>query len=109
MRVPTTTHDLSIDVRQRSDGTHLCLMGRFDVRTRPALDDAIDQADRHDIVMDLAELTFMDGAGWLALMALEHRVHDWGGQLSVVNVPWRIRKIFEATDTEYLLAEPVAR
>jgi len=109
MRVPTTIEALSIDVRDGSDGAHLRLTGRFDALTRPALDDAIDQARRRDIVMDLGELTFMDGAGWLALMALEHRVHDWGKRLSVVNVPWRIRKIFEVTHTEYLLAERVGR
>ena len=61
-----------------------------------------------NVVMDLDGLTFMDGAAWLAVMAWEHRVRDWGRDLRVVNVPGRIRRIFELTETEYLLAEAVA-
>jgi hypothetical protein len=38
-------------------------------------------------------------------MAFERRVRDWGGAFRVVNVRGRIRKIFELTQTEYLLAE----
>ena len=75
----------------------------------PAFDGVIRKVARRDIVMDLGGLTFMDGAAWLAVMALEHRVRDWGSRLRVVNVRGRIRKIFELTETEYLLAEPVSR
>jgi anti-anti-sigma factor len=100
---------LSIRVRDRSDAMVLRLAGRFDMLALPAFDGAIRKVARRDIVMDLGGLTFMDGAAWLAVMAFEHRVRDWGSRLRVVNVRGRIRKIFELTETEYLLAEPVSR
>jgi hypothetical protein len=49
----------------------------------------------------------MDGAAWLAIMAYEHRVHDWGMKFRLVRVPPAIRRIFELTATEYLLSEGV--
>ena len=47
------------------------------------------------------------GAAWLAIMAYEHRVHDWGMKFRLVHVPAAIRRIFELTATEYLLSEAV--
>ena len=71
------------------------------------LDDAIAVIRRRDVVLDLEAVTFMDGAAWLAVMAWEHRVRDWGKDFRLVNVRGRIRKIFEVTETEYLLSEVV--
>ncbi len=73
----------------------------------PALDDAIGEIKRRDVVLDLGGVTFMDSAAWLAVMAYEHRVHDWGMKFRLVNAPDHIRRIFELTATEYLLTEPV--
>jgi anti-anti-sigma factor len=98
---------LSISVRDRSDARHLRLAGRFDVVTSSALDREVDSGWPRDVVLDLGALTFMDGAGWLAVMALQQRVRDRGKNLRVVNVPERIRMIFEVTETAYLLTEPV--
>jgi hypothetical protein len=52
-------------------------------------------------------VTFMDSAAWLAIMAYEHRVHDWGMKFRLVHVPANIRRIFEVTGTEYLFSEAV--
>ena len=108
MRVPEEA-PFSIRVQDRSGTTHLCLSGRFDAVALPALDQAMGRGRDRDVVIDLDGLTFMDGAAWLAVMAFEHRVRDWGRNLRVVNVRGRIRKIFELTETEYMLAEPVSR
>ena len=108
MRV-SQDQDFSIRVGSCSGAAHLRLSGRFDAVALPALDAAMDQARDRDVLLDLGGLTFMDGAAWLAVMAFEHRVRDWGSSLWVVNVRGRIRKIFELTETEYLLAEPVTR
>lgn len=108
MRV-SQDESFSIRVGERSGAAHLRLRGRFDVVALPALDDVMSRARDRDVLMDLDGLTFMDGAAWLAVMAFEHRVRDWGRDFRVVNVRGRIRKIFELTETEYLLAEPVSR
>ena len=108
MRIPQEA-PFSIRVEHRAGAAHLCLSGRFDAVALPALDQVMGPSRDRDVVIDLEELTFMDGAAWLAVMAFEHRVRDWGSTLRVVNVRGRIRKIFELTETEYLLAEPVSR
>lgn len=105
MRVPAES--FSVRVEDAEGAAHLRLTGRFDVSALPALDDTIGKAQRRDVVMDLDGLTFMDGAAWLAVMAWEHRVRDWGKNFRLVNVRGRIRKIFEVTETEYLLSEVV--
>ncbi len=89
------------------DVAHLRLTGRFDAGAVPQLDDAIAQAHPRDIVLDLGELSFMDGAAWLAVMSYEHRVRAWGRSLHLVNVFGEIRRIFESTETEYLLTRTV--
>ena len=38
----------------------------------------------------------MDGAAWLAIMAYEHRVHDWGMKFRLVHVPAAIRRQLRA-------------
>jgi anti-anti-sigma factor len=86
---------------------HLRLSGRFDIVAIPTLDDAIGEIRRRDVVLDLEAVTFMDSAAWLAVMAYEHRVHDWGMKFRLVRAPAHIRRIFELTATEYLLTEPV--
>jgi anti-anti-sigma factor len=104
MRVPS---EFSVRVEDAGEAAHLRLTGRFDASSLPALDDTIGDTRRRNVVMDLDGLTFMDGAAWLAVMAWEHRVRDWGKDFRLVNVRGRIRKIFEVTETEYLLSEVV--
>ena len=55
--------------------------------------------------MDLGDVTFMDGAAWLAVMDFEHRAHDWGKEVRLINTPSHVRRIFELTATEYLLSD----
>ncbi len=104
MRVPSDGFSLRVEDSNGS-GLHLHLSGRFDALALPALADAIGTARGRDVVLDLQELTFMDWPAWLAVMHCEHLVQDWGRNLRLVNVDGRIRKVFERTETEYLLAQ----
>lgn len=97
----------SVRVDDSNGATHLRLSGRFDASALPALEDAIDAVPHRDVVLDLAALTFMDGAAWIAVTRLENRVRDWGNDLRLVNARGRIRTIFELTGTEHLLSEAV--
>ena len=85
--------------------THLRLTGRFDSAAIPYLDDKIADARGRDVVLDLSGLTYMDGAAWIAVMSYEHRVRDTGNDYWLENAFGSIRKIFESTETEYLLSE----
>ncbi len=98
-----------VHIESSSDVAHVHLTGRFDAVAVPKLDDAIAEARPRHVVLDLGELTFMDGAAWLAVMSYEHRVRAWGRSLRLVNAFGAIRRIFESTETEYLLTRPVTR
>lgn len=105
MRVPTDTFAVSV---KRSTGTaNLRLTGRFDEAAVASLDATIGVARDRDVVMDLAGITSMNGAGWLGVLAYERRVHDWGKEFRLEKAPEHVRRIFELTVTEHLLAEPV--
>jgi len=103
--IRVTSEFFSVRVEDSMDAVHLMLDGRFDAEAVPALDDAISTAWHRDVVLDLDGLTFMNGAAWLAVMACEHRVHDWGRNLRVANAGEDIRIIFQVTETDYLLSE----
>jgi anti-anti-sigma factor len=109
-RLSVHVHDtdpFSVGVEDSNGATHLRLSGRFDASALPALDDALSGVPHRDVVLDLAALTFMDGAAWIAVTRLENRVQDWGKDLRLVNARGRIRTIFERTGTEHLLSEAV--
>lgn len=101
------TNVFSVELERLNGAAHLRLIGRLDSAAVPALDDAIGEIRRRDVVLDLGAVTFIDSAAWLALMAYEHRVHAWGMKFRLVNAPDHIRRIFELTATEYLLSEAV--
>ncbi|MGH2635361.1 MAG: STAS domain-containing protein [Actinomycetota bacterium] len=107
MRVPSEL--FSVRAGDSNGCAHLRLTGRFDSAAIPALDLAIGDVHGRDVTLDLRGITFMDGAAWLAVMACEHRVQDWGNSFRLENAHGRIRKIFELTETEYLLSEVVSR
>ena len=103
----TLSDTFSVELERLNGAAHLRLAGRFDVAATHVLDEAIAVIRRRDVILDLEAVTFMDGAAWLAIMAYEHRVHDWGMKFRLAHVPAAIRRIFEVTGTEHLLSEPV--
>jgi anti-anti-sigma regulatory factor len=38
-------------------------------------------------------------------MDFEHRAHDWGKELRLVNTPAPVRRIFELTASDHLIAD----
>jgi anti-anti-sigma factor len=103
MQVPPEA--FSVRVEPCNGAAHLRLSGRFDVVAVRAFDDLIGVTQKLDVVMDLRDVTFMDGAAWLAVMDFEHRAHDWGKEVRLIETPSHVRRIFELTATEYLLSD----
>jgi anti-anti-sigma factor len=103
MLVPSEA--FSVRIESSNGAAHLCLSGPFDVAAVRALDELIGVTQRLDVVMDLGDVTFMDGAAWLAVMDFEHRAHDWGKEVRLINTPSQVRRIFGLTATEYLLSD----
>lgn len=105
MRVHSDT--FTFRVTRSTSTARLRLAGRFDAAAVAALDALIGVLRHRDVTMDLEGITFMDSAGWLGMLAYERRVHDWGKEVRLENVPEHVRRIFELTATERLLAEAV--
>ena len=105
MRVPSDCFTVRV---KRSTGTvRLRLKGRFDEAAVETLDALIGVVRDRDVTMDLGGITSMDGAGWLGVMAYESRVRDWDKEFRLENAPAHVRRIFELTSTDHLLAEAV--
>ena len=66
MLVPSEV--FSVRVVSSNGAAHLRLSGRFDLAAVSSLDELIGETQRLDVVMDLGDVTFMDGAAWLAVM-----------------------------------------
>jgi anti-anti-sigma factor len=103
----TLSDTFSVELERSNGASHLRLAGSFDVAATLVLDEAIAVIHRRDVILNLEAVTFMDSAAWLAIMAYEHRVHEWGMKFRLAHVPANIRRIFEVTSTEYLLSEAV--
>lgn len=103
MRVPSNRFSVRV---QHSNGiSRLRLAGRFDSEAVRELDRLIEETEHYDVQMDLRNVTSFDVAAWLAVMGFEHRAHDRGKELHLVNTPSSIRWVFELTATEHLLTE----
>jgi anti-anti-sigma factor len=65
-------------------------------------------ADCHptdSIVIDCAELRFIDSSGLRVLVYAEKQQAEAGGSLELVNVGDRVRRVLEITGLDYLVAE----
>lgn len=79
--------------------------GELDLATAPALESAlIDVIERgaRSLVLDVADLTFMDACGLRVLIAASNRVHSDGGTLSLRAVPKRVRWLLEFAGLTHL-------
>ena len=61
MRVPSES--LSVLVRESNDALQLFLGGWFDAAAVPALYRAVARSGSRDVVLDVEDLEFIDGAG----------------------------------------------
>ncbi|MHB8146284.1 MAG: STAS domain-containing protein [Vulcanimicrobiaceae bacterium] len=83
-------HDeLSIDIKTENDGDALVysLRGSLDLATSPSVRAALTQAaanGKHEIVVDLTQVEFLDSTGLGALIGAHRRAIESGGTLRLV-------------------------
>jgi anti-sigma B factor antagonist len=88
--------------RERPPGDAVVLhqTGDLDAYTAPELrarlHEATDGRARH-VVVDLADVTFIDSAGLGALVGAHRRMQEGGGRLSIVRPPPLVARAFELT------------
>jgi anti-anti-sigma regulatory factor len=90
MRVPS--EDFSVLIEESNGAVHLTLGGWLDSEAAPTLLAAVTRARPRDVILDIHSLESIDGAGWLGVIACEHRVASWDGRLRIDN---GIRKILD--------------
>lgn len=103
-------HDaLTVDIKPEHDGDAIVytLKGSLDFETAPSLRAAlIEAADegKHDIVVDLMHLEFLDSSGLGALIGAHKRALENGGRVRLIVTPGPIERLFEITGLMNVLA-----
>jgi anti-sigma B factor antagonist len=91
---------LDIEVQTSEQRTLVTLSGELDASTASSLYDKLSELevqDAHNVVLDLAKVTFMDSTG-LAVIVTEHkRLRHSDGTLTIFSPPSSVRRLFEIT------------
>jgi anti-sigma B factor antagonist len=97
---------LEIEVQNSEERTLVTLSGELDASTAAGLYDTLAEleiVDAHNVVLDLAKVTFMDSTG-LAVIVTEHkRLAHSDGRLTIFSPPSSVRRLFEITGLTTLL------
>ena len=94
---------LSVVVEKHDNQTVVRLRGELDIATAPAFADAVSEANS-EIVVDLADLEFLDASGLDALARARARAERHGYRLVVINVHPLTQRMFQLTGLDYLLS-----
>jgi anti-sigma B factor antagonist len=97
------TPQLSIVVEQHGQRTIVRLAGELDIVTAPELENALRSANS-EIIVDLADLTFVDASGLRVLASAGTREERRGDRLVVVNANPLAQRMFELTGLDHLLS-----
>ncbi len=101
-----------LKLRETSTGTDACRLevgGELDIATVNQFRTAIGRlmgTGCREIVVDLAETTFLDSSGLGALVWASHRLHAAGGALTVINPDEQVSKTLRVTGVERVLLRP---
>ena len=98
-----TPPQLSLVVEQHDHWTIVRLAGELDLVTAPAFADALRKANS-EIVVDFADLTFLDAAGVGVLAQASERAKRDDDNLVVVNAGPLAQRVFEVTGLDHLLS-----
>jgi anti-sigma B factor antagonist len=76
----------------------LFVYGEIDILTSPRLHEALSaliSEEPKTVLVDLANVTFIDSSGLTALVVAHRHLEDAGGELRLVSVPDSVGKLFE--------------
>lgn len=75
---------LDFNVHADNDGMIVNVAGEVDMMTAPELEDALTSAPPGlDIIVDLAQVTFLDARGITALVTAQRHIKSQGGSLRI--------------------------
>ena len=94
---PSAAGSFSISSRRLEDGILVALSGEIDLKTAPVAEDELQRAEQSEsrIVLDLAEVSFMDSTGLRMVIAADQRLRERGGSLRILHVAPQVSRLFE--------------
>ena len=96
---------LEIEVRRRADRTTVSLRGELSVDSSPRLWRLLDGLEpAGEVVLDLADLTFVDSAGLGCLMKLARLAADAGATLIATDASTAVRRTIEVAGLHRAIA-----
>lgn len=103
----------SVDIEQLADGRALIVVrGEVDIYTAPRLHEALDAgiaAGVRHLVVDLSEVTFIDSTTLGVLIGATKRLDSRDGALAIVCPHEKIRRVFQITGLDQVLAMHASR
>lgn len=102
------TAPLTVSVTRDEDGI-VCAIGGQMTRAsyevfRPVLD-MVHGPDDGPVILDLERLLFLDSNGLGMLLILSEAARERGRRLHLVNIPRRIQRVLDQTNTHRLLVQ----
>lgn len=99
--------DLEVSVAKTADGARVQMAGEFDVRTAGTLRAEVMRAaveGAPSVVLDMAEVTFIDSSGLGTLVGLKRDLGAAGTRLVLEQVPRKVMRILQLTrmDSHFL-------
>lgn len=104
---PPAPADLTTTIRRDHEGAVLFVSGEIDASTAPRLRSHLDDFGRDDIgkvVVDLADVTFLDAAGIAVLLNTDARLRSLGARLTVRSPRTAAARVLRAAGAAELLA-----
>lgn len=97
----------TVEVEVRHGVTSLALGGELDLATAPVLQERLTDAERDSnaIVLDLRNLTFLDGYGFGVMLQAWDRAQGNGHKLVLVGASRPARRVFELTGSTSILED----
>lgn len=98
-------------IESRNGVARIALSGELDLATAPVLNEQLAHLEVpgiESIMLDLRDLTFMDGEGLRTFISADERAKANGHRLILIGAGPSARRLFELTDTQYLLDEQEA-
>lgn len=91
--------DITVGISRRGRVIVVAVAGEIDIASTPQLERLLEEAcaGGADIVVDLAEVTFMDVSGLRALLDARRRAERDGVPLALANVPPAVVRLLKLT------------
>jgi anti-sigma B factor antagonist len=103
-----TAGQFRIQMRCEEDVYRITPHGELDTATTPILESALADAFQPSvrlIVLDLGDLTFVDGRGAATIARFVRKVEDSGRELQVVKAAPNVWRVFEVTQVDRQLEQ----